>query len=71
MLCLQQNGPDFIQLFWSILNDRLDAIKALLQVFKAKSDVTARIAVNSVKCRRILHIKEMSFKNKSTENKLK
>jgi hypothetical protein len=30
-----------------------------------------RIAVNSVKCRRILHIKEMSFKNKSTENKLK
>jgi hypothetical protein len=21
MLCLQQNGPDFIQLFWSILND--------------------------------------------------
>ena len=42
-----------------------------LQVFKAMSDVTARIAVNSVKCRRILHIKEMSFKNKSTENKLK
>ena len=29
------------------------------------------IAVNSVKCRRILHIKEMSFKIKSTENKLK
>ena len=55
----------------NIDDDRLDALKALLQVFKAMSDVTARIAVNSVKCRRILHIKEMSFKNKSTENKLK
>ena len=55
----------------NIDDDRLDALKALLQVFKAISDVTARIAVNSVKCRRILHIKEMSFKNKSTENKLK
>jgi ubiquitin C-terminal hydrolase len=55
----------------NIDDDRLDALKALLQVFKAMSDVTARIAVNSVKCRRFLHIKEMSFKNKSTENKLK
>ena len=55
----------------NIDDDRLDALKALLQVFKAMSDVTARIAVNSVKCRRILHIKEMSFKNKSTENKFK
>ena len=54
----------------NIDDDKLDALKALLQVFKAMSDVTARIAVNSVKCRRILHIK-MSFKNKSTENKLK
>ena len=41
--------------------DRLDALKALLQVFKAMSDVTARIAVNSVKCTRVFHIKEMSF----------
>jgi hypothetical protein len=48
----------------NIDDDRIDALKALLQVFKAMSDVTARIAVNSVKCRRILHIKEMSFKNK-------
>lgn len=55
----------------NIDDDRLEALKALLQVFKAMSDVTARIAVNSVKCRRVLHIKEMSFKNKSTENKLK
>ena len=29
------------------IDDRLDALKALLQVFKAMSDVTARIAVNS------------------------
>jgi hypothetical protein len=33
----------------NIDDDRLDALKALLQVFKAMSDVTARIAVNSVK----------------------
>jgi hypothetical protein len=45
----------------NIDDDRLDALKALLQVFKAMSDVAARIAVNSVKCRRILHINEMSF----------
>ena len=51
--------------------DRLDALKALLQVFKAMSDVTARIAVNSVKCTRVFHIKEMSFQNKLTEKKLK
>jgi hypothetical protein len=36
---------------FNIDDDRLDALKALLQVFKAMSDVTARIAVNSVKCR--------------------
>ena len=35
----------------NIDDDRFDALKALLQVFKAMSDVTARIAVNSVKCR--------------------
>jgi hypothetical protein len=34
----------------NIDDDRLDALKALLQVFKAMSDVTARIAVNSGKC---------------------
>jgi hypothetical protein len=39
----------------NIDDDQLDALKALLQVFKAMSDDTARIAVNSVKCRRILH----------------
>jgi hypothetical protein len=38
----------------NIDDDRHDALKALLQVFKAMSDVTARIAVNSVKCRRIM-----------------
>jgi hypothetical protein len=31
----------------NIDDDRFDALKALLQVFKAMSDVTARIAVNS------------------------
>jgi hypothetical protein len=56
---------------WVSFASRIFSAQALLQVFKAMSDVTARIAVNSVKCRRILHIKEMSFKNKSTENKLK
>jgi hypothetical protein len=32
----------------NIDDDRLDALEALLQVFKAMSDVTARIAVNFV-----------------------
>jgi hypothetical protein len=45
----------------NIDDDRLDALEALLQVSKAMSDVTARIAVNSVKCRRVLHIKDLTF----------
>lgn len=52
-------------------DDKLDALKALVDVFKSMSDVTSRISLNTVKSRRVLHIKEMSFKNKSTENKLK
>ena len=45
----------------NIDDDRLDALEALLQVFKAMSDVTARIAVNFVNCRRVLHIKDLTL----------
>ena len=52
-------------------DERIQALKALFQVFSSMADVVSRIAVGTVNSRRNLHIKEMSFKNKSTENKLK
>jgi hypothetical protein len=59
LLCQISHGV-LLTLYIAMVNiddDRIDALKALLQVFKTISDVTARIAVNSVECRRILHIK--------------
>lgn len=51
-------------------NDKVQALKALFQVFACMSDVVSRIAVGTVNSRRFLHVKEMSFKNSSTEDKL-
>ena len=50
--------------------DKTESLRALMEVFGSMTDVISRIIVNSVKSRRIAHVSEMAFKNKSTENKL-
>lgn len=41
----------------------------LMQVFKSMADVTSRILVGAVAARRSIHIEDLAFKNKATENK--
>lgn len=41
----------------------------LMQVFKSMADVTSRILVGAVSARRFIHIEDLAFKNKATENK--
>lgn len=41
----------------------------LMQVFKSMADVTSRILVGAVATRRSIHIEDLAFKNKATENK--
>lgn len=46
-----------------------EALQALMQVFKSMADVTSRILVGAVAARRSIHIKDLAFKYKTTENK--
>ncbi|XP_052680058.1 uncharacterized protein LOC128160759 [Crassostrea angulata] len=50
--------------------DKTEALQALMQVFKSMADVTSRILVGAVAARRAIHIEDLAFKNKATENKL-
>lgn len=47
----------------------MEALQALMQVFKSMADVTSRILVGAVAARRSIHIKDLAFKYKTTENK--
>lgn len=47
----------------------MEALQALMQVLKSVADVTSRILVGAVAARRSIHIKELAFKYKTTENK--
>lgn len=47
----------------------MEALQALMQVFKSMADVTSRILVGAVAARRSIHFKDLSFKYKTTENK--
>lgn len=49
--------------------DKMEALQALMQVFKSMADVTSRILVGAVAARRSIHIKDLAFKYKATENK--
>lgn len=49
--------------------DKMEALQALLQVFKSMADVTSRILVGAVAARRSIHIKDLAFKYKATGNK--
>lgn len=46
-----------------------EALQALMQVFKSMADVTSRILVGAVAARISIHIKDLAFKYKTTENK--
>lgn len=48
---------------------RTEALQAFMQVFKSMADVTSRILVGAVAARRSIHIKDLAFKYKTTENK--
>lgn len=50
--------------------DKTEALQALMQVFKSMADVTSRMLVGAVAARRAIHIEDLAFKNKATENKL-
>lgn len=50
--------------------DKTEALKALMQVYRSMADVTFRILVGAVVARRAIHIEDLAFKNKATENKL-
>jgi hypothetical protein len=50
--------------------DKIEALQALMQVFKSMADVTSRILVRAVAARRAIHVEDLAFKNKATENKL-
>lgn len=47
--------------------DKMEALQALMQVFKSMADVTSRILVGAVAARRSIHIKDLAFKYKATE----
>lgn len=47
----------------------MEALQALMQVLKSMADVTSRILVGAVAARRSIHIKDLAFKYKTTENK--
>lgn len=47
----------------------MEALQALMQVFKSMADVTSRILVGAVAARRSIHIKDLAFKYKTTQNK--
>lgn len=49
--------------------DKTEALQAFMQVFKSMADVTSRILVGAVAARRSIHIKDLAFKYKTTENK--
>lgn len=49
--------------------EKMEALQALMQVFKSMADVTSRILVGAVAARRSIHIKDLAFKYKATENK--
>lgn len=49
--------------------DKMEALQALMQVFKSMADVTSCILVGAVAARRSIHIKDLAFKYKATENK--
>lgn len=47
----------------------MEALQALMQVLKSMADVTSRVLVGAVAARRSIHIKDLAFKYKTTENK--
>jgi len=55
----------------NLSDDATEGLQALLQVFSTITDVAARMSVKAVVSRRNLHLQEMAFKNKSTEEKLR
>ncbi|KAK3108869.1 hypothetical protein FSP39_017603 [Pinctada imbricata] len=50
--------------------EKTEGLRALMSVMMSMADVSARIIVGSVAARRSIHIDDLSFKNKATENKL-
>ena len=49
---------------------KTEGLQALMSVVLSMADVTSRIIVGSVAARRSIHIEDLAFKNKATENKL-
>jgi hypothetical protein len=54
----------------NLSDDATEGLQALLQVFSTITDVAARMSVKAMVSRRKLHLQEMAFKNRSTEEKL-